>query len=61
MNHGMYSLWSILNNITGVENGDTLHLVERQAQPSPGPSTGEANSNNGSRGCRSCILTQFYL
>ncbi|KAI3464740.1 hypothetical protein Pfo_021403 [Paulownia fortunei] len=33
-----------------VENGDTLHLVERQPQPSPGSSTAEATSSNGSRG-----------
>ncbi|KAL8514918.1 hypothetical protein ACS0TY_013842 [Phlomoides rotata] len=39
-----------------VENGDTLHLVERQPQPPPGPSTGEATSNNGSRGQDSNIV-----
>ncbi|XP_047980426.1 ubiquitin-like domain-containing protein CIP73 isoform X2 [Salvia hispanica] len=33
-----------------VENGDTLHLVERQPQPSTGSSSGEATSNNGVRG-----------
>ncbi|KAG8378028.1 hypothetical protein BUALT_Bualt08G0095600 [Buddleja alternifolia] len=33
-----------------VENGDTLHLVERQPQPSPGSNSGEATSNNDSRG-----------
>ncbi|XP_075479216.1 uncharacterized protein LOC142520120 isoform X3 [Primulina tabacum] len=34
-----------------VENGDTLHLVERQPQPSLGSGTGEATpSNVGSRG-----------
>lgn len=30
-----------LNSITDVENGDTLHVVERQPQPSSGPNTGE--------------------
>ncbi|XP_057796956.1 uncharacterized protein LOC131012983 [Salvia miltiorrhiza] len=33
-----------------VENEDTLHLVERQPQPSTGSSSGEATSNNGIRG-----------
>ncbi|KAL1542849.1 ubiquitin-like domain-containing protein CIP73 [Salvia divinorum] len=33
-----------------VENEDTLHLVERQPQPSTGSSSGEATSNNGVRG-----------
>ncbi|KAL9144553.1 hypothetical protein ABFS82_14G303300 [Erythranthe guttata] len=33
-----------------VENGDTLHLVERQLQPAPGPNTVEATSSNGNRG-----------
>ncbi|KAG8389838.1 hypothetical protein BUALT_Bualt01G0020100 [Buddleja alternifolia] len=39
-----------LKNIIDVENGDTLHLVERQPQPSPGPNTGEATSSNGGIG-----------
>ncbi|XP_020547382.1 large proline-rich protein BAG6 isoform X2 [Sesamum indicum] len=30
-----------------VENGDTLHLVERQPQPSPGSSSREATSSSG--------------
>ncbi|KAL2232170.1 UNVERIFIED_CONTAM: Ubiquitin domain-containing protein DSK2 [Sesamum indicum] len=33
-----------------VENGDTLHLVERQPQPSPGSSSREATSSSGGRG-----------
>ncbi|XP_051139003.1 ubiquitin-like domain-containing protein CIP73 isoform X2 [Andrographis paniculata] len=33
-----------------VENGDTLHLVERQPHPASGSITGEATSSNGSRG-----------
>ncbi|KAL2241930.1 UNVERIFIED_CONTAM: Ubiquitin-like domain-containing protein CIP73 [Sesamum indicum] len=37
-----------LNKITYVENGDTLHLVERQQ--SPGSNSGEATSSDGNRG-----------
>ncbi|KAI3460445.1 hypothetical protein Pfo_017108 [Paulownia fortunei] len=33
-----------------VENGDTLHLVERQPQPSPRSNTGEVTSSNSNRG-----------
>ncbi|KAL2503880.1 Ubiquitin-like superfamily protein [Abeliophyllum distichum] len=33
-----------------VENGDTLHLVERQPQPSPGSGTGESMGSNDNRG-----------
>lgn len=45
-----------------VENEDTLHLVERQPQPSTGSSSGEATSNNGMRGSkRNYILLWFYL
>ncbi|KAL0438333.1 UNVERIFIED_CONTAM: Ubiquitin domain-containing protein DSK2 [Sesamum latifolium] len=33
-----------------VENGDTLHLVERQPQPSPGSSSREATSSGVGRG-----------
>ncbi|KAL6504469.1 hypothetical protein OROGR_026392 [Orobanche gracilis] len=33
-----------------VEHGDTLHLVERQPQPSPGPSAGETTSRNSTGG-----------
>ncbi|CAA0815114.1 Ubiquitin-like superfamily protein [Striga hermonthica] len=33
-----------------VEHGDTLHLVERQPQPSPGSNTGEAASSNSAGG-----------
>lgn len=51
-------LWFTLCNIsfTGfldVENGHTLHLVERQpaqSQPSSGASSGEADGNNSTRG-----------
>ncbi|KAL6504802.1 hypothetical protein OROHE_023560 [Orobanche hederae] len=33
-----------------VEHGDTLHLVERPPQPSPGPSAGETTSRNSTGG-----------
>lgn len=39
--------------IIDVENGHTLHLVERQpapSQPSSGPGTGETAGNDGNRG-----------
>lgn len=39
--------------IIDVENGHTLHLVERQpapSQPSSGPATGETAGNDGNRG-----------
>ena len=49
--HFIPSSWFTLNNVIDVENGDTLHLVERQPQPSTGSSSGEATSNNGVRGC----------
>lgn len=40
----------ILNYIIDVENGDTLHLVERQPQPSPGSGTGDTMASNDNRG-----------
>ncbi|KAL0360461.1 UNVERIFIED_CONTAM: Ubiquitin-like domain-containing protein CIP73 [Sesamum radiatum] len=44
--------WAAASNFSGqdVENGDTLHLVERQPQPSPGSSSREATSSSGGRG-----------
>lgn len=56
--HIIPSSWFTLNNVIDVENEDTLHLVERQPQPSTGPSSGEATSNNGVRGCK---ILQFLL
>ncbi|KAL3641638.1 hypothetical protein CASFOL_012453 [Castilleja foliolosa] len=35
---------------TDVEHGDTLHLVERQPQPPPGPNTGDTTSSNSTGG-----------
>lgn len=49
----------ILNYIIDVENGDTLHLVERQPQPSPGSVTGEAVASNDNRG--SSLLYCSYI
>ncbi|KAK4434666.1 Ubiquitin-like domain-containing protein CIP73 [Sesamum alatum] len=44
----LYNLYCVyLKNITYVENGDTLHLVERQH--STGSNSGEATSGNGNR------------
>ncbi|CAA3029974.1 large proline-rich BAG6-like isoform X1 [Olea europaea subsp. europaea] len=42
-----------------VENGDTLHLVERQPQPSPGSVTEEAVASNDNRG--SSLLYCSYI
>lgn len=44
------SSWFTLNNVIDLENDDTLHLVERQPQPSAGSSSGDATSSNGIRG-----------
>lgn len=55
--HIMSSSWFTLNYLIDVENEDTLHLVERQPQPSTGSSSGEAISNNGMRGSKeNCIF-----
>ena len=57
--------------VLDVENGHTLHLVERQpaqSQPSPDTSSGERNGNNSNRGidmyigaCLVCELQSILL
>lgn len=40
---------AFLNDMSDAENGDTLHVVERQPQPPPGSNSGEATSGNSNR------------
>lgn len=55
-----YNLFgAYLNDLSDAENGDTLHVVERQPQPPPGSNSGEATSGNSNRRyLMSCIFVQ---
>ena len=65
----LYTVYPLL--FLDVENGHTLHLVERQpaqSQPSPDTSSGETNGNNSNRGidmyigaCLVCEIQSILL
>ncbi|KAH6799861.1 Ubiquitin-like superfamily protein [Perilla frutescens var. hirtella] len=50
-----------LLSVYNVENEDTLHLVERQPQPSPGSTSGDATSSNGMRGQDSAAGPRHHI